>query len=209
MTKQSFYILIGVAFVVVSMSNLSKFCQHGSKNKIKTVAAATMDSATVADSGAYVQYHDVDFFPLSYDTTQLIAAQARMSADSSAAPVKISWDALRDVKLKKKYVQQYDQFFEFPEFGSKVKTLKGKKVSISGYIIPMDVGLYALSRNPYAACFFCGGAGPESIISLIFNKPPKRLKTDQYLTLHGILTLNDTNVEQFMYQLMAAEIVKE
>lgn len=209
MTKRSFYILIGLTFAVVSMSNLSKFCQHGSKNKVKMVAAATLDSSTVADSSEYVQYHDVEFFPLSYDTAQLLAAQARMHTDSSAAPLKISWDALRDVKLKKKYVQQYDQFFEFPEFGSKIKPLKGKKVSISGYIIPMDVGLYALSRNPYAACFFCGGAGPESIVSLIFNKPPKRLKTDQYLTIQGILTLNDTNVEQFMYQLMAAEIVKE
>ena len=70
------------------------------------------------------------------------------------------------------------------------------------------MGLYALSKNPYAACFFCGGAGPETITGLTFAKTPKRYKTDELLTLQGVFKLNSENVDKFMYQLYAVEAVK-
>ncbi|MCS7036147.1 MAG: hypothetical protein RMJ33_07785 [Saprospiraceae bacterium] len=122
--------------------------------------------------------------------------------------LKLDWQTLRDVQYKRKYHAEYDEYFEYPIFGTKVKTLDGRKVEVQGYIIPLGGGAYALSKNPYAACFFCGGAGPETVIGLNFTKAPKRLKVDDYLRIRGVFRLNETNVEQFMYQLDAAEVAQ-
>lgn len=77
-------------------------------------------------------------------------------------------------------------------------------------MIPLDVkgGLYAISRNPYAACFFCGQSGPESVVSLKFKTKPRRFKTDQFLAVKGIMELNGTNVNDFIYIFRDAEEVK-
>ncbi|MCS6930282.1 MAG: hypothetical protein NZM43_12405 [Saprospiraceae bacterium] len=120
--------------------------------------------------------------------------------------IPLDWQVLRDVQYKRKYHAEYDEYFEYPIFGPKVRAIEGKKIEIQGYIIPLGGGVYALSKNPYAACFFCGGAGPETVIGLNFSKTPKRLRVDDYLRVRGIFHLNDTDVDQFMYQLNAAEI---
>ncbi|MBS9463948.1 homoserine dehydrogenase [Flagellimonas sp. 389] len=54
-----------------------------------------------------------------------------------------------------------------------------------------------------ASCFFCGAAGPETIIEVNFKeKPPFR--TDQIVTVTGILELNRNNVDHCNYILKAA-----
>jgi hypothetical protein len=139
------------------------------------------------------------------DIDPKVLAKARMQMDSSDKPVKVVWEMLKDVKFKKKFNKDYDQYFDYPVFGAKLRALEGKKITVSGYIIPLDVGMYALSKNPYAACFFCGGAGPETIMALVFSKAPRRYKTDDFITLQGVFKLNEANVDQFMYQLVAAD----
>ena len=67
-----------------------------------------------------------------------------------------------------------------------------KNVQISGYLIPTDVSAkrYALSKNPFTSCFFCGNAGPETVILLEFDEAPGRFATDKYVAVEGILRLN-------------------
>lgn len=69
---------------------------------------------------------------------------------------------------------------------------EGEEVEISGYLIPMDVDArqYALSQNPFSSCFFCGGAGPETVIELRFTSAPGRFATDEYVAVSGRLVLN-------------------
>jgi hypothetical protein len=69
---------------------------------------------------------------------------------------------------------------------------EGKEVVIAGYLIPIDVeaNTYALSMNPFSTCFFCGNAGPETVIELQFKGDPGRFATDKYLPIKGILKLN-------------------
>jgi len=127
----------------------------------------------------------------------------------SQAQEKISWEQLKDVKFKRKYNAYYNALFNFPVFGNKVKELAGKQVSLTGYVIPLDVvnGVYALSAVPYNMCFFCGGAGPESVLGLIFSKTGRRYRTDEYLTFKGKFKLNATDVENFSYILEEAVLV--
>lgn len=98
----------------------------------------------------------------------------------------------------------------YPIFGNSVKELNHKRLAISGYMIPLNVTerLYALSRNPYASCFFCGQGGLETVISLKFSKKPRRFKTDEYLTVQGTMELNETNVDDFIYIFRDTDEVK-
>lgn len=73
-----------------------------------------------------------------------------------------------------------------------VSKYEGEEVTISGYVVPIDVAAnkYALSKNPFSSCFFCGNAGPETVIELKFDKDPGRFVTDEYLMIKGVLQLN-------------------
>ena len=80
--------------------------------------------------------------------------------------------------------------------------MDGKLVEIKGYIIPIDVesGFYVLSANPFASCFFCGNAGPESVMELQFDgKLKKTYTTDEIATFQGRLKLNWDDLEHCNY----------
>lgn len=123
---------------------------------------------------------------------------------------KVTWIDLEDVTFESKYYKEVDDNLWFPKFGETVKALEGKEIAIKGYLIPMDVeaNLYVLSANPYAACFFCGNAGPESIMSLKFKGKPRRYKLDEVMTFKGKLKLNSTNIDELNYILQDAEEFK-
>ena len=54
-----------------------------------------------------------------------------------------------------------------------------------------------------ASCFFCGAAGPETIVEVSFEEKPP-FKTDQIVTVTGILQLNANNVDHCNYILNEA-----
>ncbi len=125
----------------------------------------------------------------------------------SAPPDTISWETLADVEYDFQYIDHLNTWYGKPSFGEKVKNLDGKEVSITGYVIPVDLtgGLYMLSAYPYQACFFCGGAGQESIIELRFKHRKRKFEIDELQTFKGILELNDKELEM-SYILEEAEL---
>lgn len=126
------------------------------------------------------------------------------------SPRKITWKDLQDVRFRKRFHKQEKMFFLYPEFGEKVKALEGKEVEIRGYMIPVNPNenIYVLSAQPMAACFFCGGSGPESIIQLKL-KNPKRFATDEIWTVRGTLRLNEDNIEELNYILQGTEFIRK
>lgn len=119
----------------------------------------------------------------------------------SFAQKEVSWSVLMDISFKDIYLESEDMYVYYPVFGQKQRELDGKQVTVSGYIIPIDVELnqYVLSAFPFSACFFCGAAGPESVMAIYFQKGSKTYKTDQRLTLTGTLMLNETDVDELVY----------
>lgn len=109
----------------------------------------------------------------------------------------LTWETLADIEYS--YVQNYEANFWYgtPTFSSEVQALEGKEVKISGYVLPMDVSgeAYVLSAFPFASCFFCGGAGQESVIELRLKDYTQKFETDQFLTFRGILKLNSEELE--------------
>jgi len=73
--------------------------------------------------------------------------------------------------------------------------------------VPIDSKNYALSKNVFASCFFCGKSGPETIAGLKFKGKLPKLKTDTYLTIKGTFKVNETDVDNWIYNIENAEIV--
>lgn len=127
------------------------------------------------------------------------------------APTKITWETLRDVTFKKKWYPEESVYMLYPTFGPNVAKLKDKEVLLAGYVLPIDAeaNLYALSAFPFSACFFCGGAGPESVVGLKFKKSGRKFKTDERHTFKGILKLNADNIYELNYVLDNVEVAEE
>ena len=113
----------------------------------------------------------------------------------------ISWETLTDVEFTDKWSDEVQAYFYYPEFGPSVKVLEGKEVILKGFMLPLGVNgdFHILSRNPYAACFFCGAAGPESIVELKLQSGHPRFRMDQVVMMKGTFKLNQDDIDQCNY----------
>lgn len=120
----------------------------------------------------------------------------------------ITWKMLGVIKFVKKPHPEYKEGVMFPVINASVKAKGKKRVLLSGFIIPVDPTTFALSKNVFASCFFCGQAGPETITGIKFRGKTPKLKTDQYVTLEGVFRYNETDVDDWIYHIEDAVIVK-
>ncbi len=120
----------------------------------------------------------------------------------------LGWEILADVTFSEEYSESWGINVLTADFGDIVSSLADKEVVLSGYMLPLDAmgTSYVLSRNPNASCFFCGGAGPETIVGLEMQPEfIKRYRTDAYMTFKGTLRLHTSNDRQMNYMLVDAE----
>lgn len=120
------------------------------------------------------------------------------------------WSIFEKTKFEQKLNRQFGAYFYYPQFGAELLALQGKSVTLKGFYIPLEISnskTLILSKYPMEACFFCGGAGPESVAVIYLNSlPSKRPKLDQIVQVRGILQLNATNVEEMTFILKNAVI---
>lgn len=123
----------------------------------------------------------------------------------------IDWLKLRDVYYKSEYIEDIDGYFQTPYFGETVELLDNKEVVITGYMLTLapDEGIYVLSQNPYADCFFCGYGGPESAIELRLKPGHDSFFMDELVTVVGILRLNRLDVSSGVYIMDNAIAIKK
>jgi hypothetical protein len=120
----------------------------------------------------------------------------------------LTWKLLGDIKYVRKKHASYGEV-EFPQVNLKLKAYHNKTVYLTGFIVPIDSKNYALSKNVFASCFFCGKSGPETITGLKFKGALPKLKTDTYLTIKGTFKVNETDVDNWIYNIENAEIVSK
>ena len=112
------------------------------------------------------------------------------------------------------YTKEYDELMGFkvdkPVFSEEIRALDGQTVTVRGFIIPTEGYKshteFILSAFPYSMCFFCGGAGPETVME-VFSKTPVKF-TAEAITLQGTLKLNSDDINRLMYFLEDAEPVE-
>ena len=120
----------------------------------------------------------------------------------------LNWKLLGMIKFVKKQHKDYPEGVMFPVINSTLKAKNKKRIAMSGFIVPIDNTTYALSKNVFASCFFCGQAGPETIMGIKFKGATPKLKTDQYVTLEGNFRVNENDIEDWIYHIDDAIIVK-
>lgn len=107
--------------------------------------------------------------------------------------------------LAVKTIQKRDAYT--PKFDEKQRAYDGKQITVKGYIYAYEEApvhkFFMLSYYPVSMCYFCGGAGPESVIEVTVKKPLKY--TSREVTLKGTLKLNDSDPDRLFYILLNAE----
>ena len=117
------------------------------------------------------------------------------------------WPALAKVTYKKEYDALLGIKVDKPVFSSDLKALAGKEIRLKGYIIPTDGYKshteFVFSAYPYSSCFFCGKAGPETVLEVQARKPVTY--TSEAIEIKGKLQLNDKDVNRLMFLLTDVE----
>ena len=220
-----------LAVAGISALNLSSACKHEPPTNISPETRSELVEAQGSENVEAVSASIDDDFPNSTTTSEgwpgeeemdrvdvtandpvgvdnVVAAEdLGVSIQNADGLEELTWKQLTDVEFKDVYVEELDAYYWKPTFGANVKALAGREVYITGYIIPVDYdeNFYVLSRYPFANCFFCGGAGPESVVDLRFKDENRMYETDERLTFRGKLALNADDVYQMNYILEGAE----
>lgn len=131
--------------------------------------------------------------------------------NSIYSQVEIDWLKLRDVYYESEYNEELYGYYQIAHFGETVESLDNKKVRITGYMLTLapDEGIFVLSENPYADCFFCGFGGPESAIELRLNPGYDDFLMDELVTVTGILRLKRDDVSSGVYIMDNATAIKK
>jgi len=121
-----------------------------------------------------------------------------------------NWELFAKVKFTSKFYKEFNDYFLAPKFDEKIKSFEGKELVLKGHYLPFDLPNkqhIIISKFPYAQCFFCGGAGPESIAEIHFKEKPRKFKADEIIVVKGRLRLNDSDVNHVNFILEDAELV--
>lgn len=138
----------------------------------------------------------------------VIAAVAIIVFAFQTTPIPLlTWRVLEKIDFEEKYVKEVEGYMLFPKFPAGIKQHDGKVIQVIGYVVPVDNtgNTIALSANPYEACFFCGKAGPASVMTVRLKKPDKTYRIDDYVAFKGRLRLNTNDIKEFYYILEQAE----
>lgn len=119
------------------------------------------------------------------------------------------WQTLAKVEIEKRFDETINFEVDYPTFSEEVKKLDGQTVQLEGWMIPLEElqgeSYFVLSSLPFANCFFCGGAGPETVAE-VFSKDEIDF-TEKRIKVKGTLKINADDPLQLMYILQDAEII--
>ncbi|MDJ1481382.1 DUF3299 domain-containing protein [Cytophagaceae bacterium DM2B3-1] len=138
-----------------------------------------------------------------------LTLQAQTAPKDQAIATTVSSADLWKTLMAVEYKNVPDRYYPQPIFSKDLKALAGKRVTLKGFIIPLDEAKkqmnFMLSMVPFSHCFFCGGAGPESVVevkaSTSFDYTAKPVQVS------GVLRLNETDENHLFYILEEASPV--
>lgn len=123
-----------------------------------------------------------------------------------------AWALFAKTKFDAKYNDKAGEYFLYPTFPDELKNRVGKEIDMEGYYLPIDVegdAYIILSKFPFAQCFFCGGAGPESIAEVSFKVKQEKFEPDQFIRIKGKLKLNESDIEHGNFIIEDAVLLKK
>jgi hypothetical protein len=119
------------------------------------------------------------------------------------------WKILSEVNFETTTAGDSGFEMDSPKFSKKLWSYNGKKVQLKGYMIPVSETKgktdYMISSLPFNSCYFCGGAGPETVVEV--QTKEKLAFTNKLVTMEGILFLNDFDPDHHMYMIKDAKLI--
>ncbi|WMX16905.1 MULTISPECIES: hypothetical protein [unclassified Aureispira] len=129
------------------------------------------------------------------------------------------WEDLLTLKFDIRFDESVDDVIFEPKISKRVRQYEGKIIEVEGFIIPHDIAADAMadldddgqqfmfSAFPLASCFFCGGAGAESVMEAFPKKPISY--TERKIKIRGRLEFNTTDFLKLPYQLKDVVVVED
>lgn len=118
------------------------------------------------------------------------------------------WQVLAEVGFQT-HKDANGSIVETPVFSKNLKSFNGKKIKLKGFVIPIsevgDQDKFMLSSLPFNVCYFCGAAGPETVIEVVSDEGI-RFNT-KAIWVEGYLYLNDNDPDHHMYVLKSAQLI--
>lgn len=123
----------------------------------------------------------------------------------------LTWDVLSQVTFEERFNKEQQAYFGYPTYSADLLAFHNREVVVTGHLIPFEpeTGGYFLSANPNASCFFCGEAGPETVIALTIEDVTDEMVLDAVLTFRGKLLLNRKDIFQMNYRIPNAVLVEK
>jgi hypothetical protein len=111
-----------------------------------------------------------------------------MLSNTAISQKKITWRNVVDIYAKEFRLTEKNSTSTINKQTMSLDDVINKKVTITGYFLDLDPNgeWFILSKNPFATCFFCGKAGPETILELVGFKNKKKFKSDDMVEVTGI-----------------------
>ena len=130
-------------------------------------------------------------------------------SNNGYSQLKLTWKDVIDVYAKEVSFSEKNPALAIKGQGKSLKDIEGKVITITGYFLDLDPDgeWFMVSKNPFATCFFCGGAGPETVMELMkFKNVKKKFKTDDIVEVTGTLKMIVENEDDVGFVLYDAKV---
>lgn len=91
-----------------------------------------------------------------------------------------------------------------------IEAFEGEEIIVKGYVIPLSgkkaQSHFMFSAYPYESCFFCGKAGPETIMEVFAKDDNKINFSEKKMSIKGTFHFTSRNSNEVMFTLKNAEI---
>lgn len=142
---------------------------------------------------------------------QEVTTEVAEVAEKKSTKQENTWKKLSKITFTKQYDELMGFKVDVPVFSEEIKAMEDQDVTIRGYIIPVEGYKshkeFIFSAYPYSMCFFCGGAGPETVME-VYSADEIEYTAEQ-VTLRGKLELNADDINRLMYALHDAVIIDD
>lgn len=127
---------------------------------------------------------------------------------SGICQAQTGWNLLATTNIKKGHDTFLNQEIDLPDFSDALLAKNGKEITLEGYVIPLQQSsaqdYFVLSRFPYQSCFFCGAAGPETVVEVYSDREFKY--TDERVRVTGTLLLNPDDPLRLFFIMQDCEV---
>ena len=144
----------------------------------------------------------------------LFACFSLLAIGLQAQSNKNVWSTLALMKFERQYAENDGiggNAGQAGRFRPIIEEMDGDEIELRGYIIPLNgkkaQSLFMFSAYPYDMCFFCGKAGPESVMEVTML-PGKQVEySDDPIILKGTFRFMPNDPNGIMYKLDNAVFV--